>query len=121
MKISNAEMERLRISNLSLGSTSQVKQKLRFDYSAIENASELVDAIKKEIKEESKGIIILDGSRPFRVHWTSFGEEWLEITVDCRLRLIPLSDEYYDKQQEILEAIARAAKSCNARFAENLS
>lgn len=121
VKISNAEMERLRISNLSLGSTSQVKQKLRFDYSAIENASELVDAIKKEIKEESKGIIILDGSRPFRVHWTSFGEEWLEITVDCRLRLIPLSDEYYDKRQEILEAIARAAKSCNARFAENLS
>ncbi len=120
MKISNAELEKMRLSNLSLSSTSQVKQHLRFDFSAIDNVGELVKEIKKEIKETSKEVIT-DGTRPFRIHWTSFGEEWLEITVDCRLRIAPFTDEYYVARQEILQAIARAAKKCKARFAEDLS
>lgn len=120
VRISNSELERMRVSNLSLSSTSQVKQQLRFDFSALDNVGEIVEEIKKEIKETSK-VVITDGTRPFRIHWTSFGEEWLEITVDCRLRLAPMTDEYYTARQEILQAIAIAAKRCNARFAENLS
>lgn len=120
MKISNAELEQMRISNLSLSTTSQVKQELRFDYSSIDNMGNIVKEIKKEIKESSD-VAITDGSRPFRVHWTSFGEEWLEVTVDCRLRVAPMTDDYHRSRQEILFAIARAAKKCNARFAEDLS
>lgn len=118
MKISNAELEKMRVSNLSLGSTSQVKQMLRFQFSALHNAGELVEEIKSQIKQTTDKLIT-DGSRPFRVHWTGFGEEWLEVTVDCRLNIPPLTDEYYDTRQKILQAIARASEKCHARFAED--
>jgi Small-conductance mechanosensitive channel len=117
-KISNAELENMRVSNLSLGSTSQVKQILRFQFSALHNAGELVEEIKSQIKQTTDKLIT-DGSRPFRVHWTGFGEEWLEVTVDCRLNIPPLTDEYYDTRQKILQAIARASEKCHARFAED--
>jgi len=117
-KISNTELEKMRVSNLSLGSTSQVKQMLRFQYSTLKNAGELVEEIKSQIQQTTDKLIT-DGSRPFRVHWTGFGEEWLEVTVDCRLNIPPLTDEYYDTRQKILQAIARATEKCNARFAED--
>jgi len=107
----------MRVSNLSLGSTSQVKQQLKFEYSAIDMVSELVQEIRKEIQGTMAETLITDGSRPFRIHWTSLGEKALVVDVDCRLRIPPLTDEYYDARQEILEAIARAAKRCNVAFA----
>lgn len=117
-KISNAELEKMRVSNLSLGSTSQVKQMLRFQFSALHNAGELVEEIKSQIQQTTDKLIT-DGSRPFRVHWTGFGEEWLEVTVDCRLNIPPFTDEYYDTRQKILQAIAKASEKCHARFAED--
>ena len=118
-KISNSELDQMRVSNLSLSPSSQVKQELRFDFSTLNMASELVEEIKSEIQKATDQLI-LDGSRPFRVHWTGFGEEWLEITVDARLNIPPFTDEYYDARQQIMIGIASAVDRCNARFAEDL-
>jgi small-conductance mechanosensitive channel len=117
-KISNVEIEKMRVSNMSLASTSQVKQILRFQFSALHHACGLVEEIKSKIRETTDKLIT-DGSRPFRVHWTGFGEEWLEVTVDCRLNIPPLTDEYYDTRQKILQAIAEAADECRVRFVED--
>ena len=119
-KISNSDLDTMRVSNLSLGEASQVEQKLRFDFSAIKVAPKLVREIKFEIKEACKDKLITDGSRPFRVHWTGYGEQWLEISVDARLKIAPYSDDYYEIRQEIMLGIARAAERCDARFAEFL-
>jgi len=117
-KISNADLDKMRVSNLSLGETSQVQQELRFDFSCMKVASKLVREIQFEIKDACKDKLITDGSRPFRVHFTGFGEQWLEITVDARLKISPYTDEYYEVRQDIMLGIVRAAERCDATFAE---
>ena len=76
----------------------------------------LVTGIKEEIKESCPEVIT-DGSHPFRVHWTNFAADHLEISVDCRLKSPPRGDKYLEIRQNILVAIARAVKKMRFDFA----
>ena len=76
----------------------------------------LLTCIKDEIKETCP-TVITDGSHPFRVYWTSFEADHLEISVDCRLKSPPVGDLFYDARQNILIAIARAVKKMQINFA----
>jgi small-conductance mechanosensitive channel len=118
MKIPNAELGANSISNLSIVDSSQVEQSLRFDHSTIDTIPRLVKEIKSEIKAACPKLIS-DSSRPFRVHWTEYGESFLQIDIDTRFNIKPHSDEYYDNKQEVLLAISRAIRKCNVRLYED--
>ncbi len=115
LNMPNAELENTRFSNLSMTSTSQVKQEFRVAFSDINQISKLIKKIKLEI-EQSCPFVIRDGSRPFRVHFTSFGGKSYVITIDCRLKAPAYSDRYYDCREKVLKAIAKAANSCDVTF-----
>ncbi len=76
----------------------------------------LLTCIKDEIKETCP-TVITDGSHPFRVYWTSFEPDHLEISVDCRLKSPPVGDLFYDARQNILIAIAGAVTKTQINFA----
>lgn len=114
--IPNTQLSNVRVTNKSHLRYSQVKQTLRFDYSDVHRIPEIVDAIKEEIRSSCPEVVT-DGSHPFRVFWSNFEADHLEVSVDCRLRVAPIGDRYFQTRQEILIAIARAVKKMKFNFA----
>ena len=115
-KIPNTQLSDIRISNRSRMIYSQVKQRLRFEYEAIDLIPELCEEIREEIARSCPKVIT-DGSRTFRVKWTDYQSDHVEVVVDCRLRNGPSGEKYYEARQGILEAIARAVKKRGIKFA----
>ena len=105
--VPNKDLTNQKITNLSRLKFSQVTQTLRFDYKDADKIPAVIDEIKKEIRE-SCPLVVTDGSRPFRVYWSSYGETCLEVMVDVRMSNPPIGDGFFVGQQEILMAINRA-------------
>jgi len=114
--IPNSLIDNQTIMNLSRAQKSQVKQTIRYKYDSIDKIPDLVKSIKSEI-ELTCPELITDGSRPFRVHWDAFEKGCLDISIDCRFRIPPGTDAYYDNRQSMLEAIAKASKKCGVTYA----
>ncbi len=114
--IPNSQLSNIRVTNRSNQKYSQVKQTLRFDYSDVEHITTIVAGIKEEIRASCPEVIT-DGSHPFRVVWSNFEVDHLEVSVDCRLRCPPIGDKYVEARQNILVAIARAVNKMGHAFA----
>jgi small-conductance mechanosensitive channel len=119
VKIPNADMEQNQVSNLSDTKYSQVKQTLHLTLAAIKKIDTLIDNIKKEIIQSCPKLVIRDEHRSFRVHWTSYKHRHIEVTVDCKFDIPPGTDEFYDNQQEVLKAIARATHDVEVNFSKD--
>ena len=104
------------VTNLSRVKTSQVRQTLKFKYSAASKLPKLMETIKDEITKSCPELIT-NGSRPFRAHWTDFGGSNLEVVVDCHFNIPPIDDKYWDNRQKVLVAITRAVQKENLDFA----
>lgn len=118
VKIPNADMEQNQVSNLSDTKYSQVKQTLHLTLAAIKKIDTLIDNIKSEIIQSCPKLIT-DERRSFRVHWTSYKHRHIEVTVDCKFDIPPGTDEFYDNQQEVLKAIARATHDVEVNFSKD--
>jgi small-conductance mechanosensitive channel len=94
IRIPNAQLVNQRFSNLSRLFKCQVKQSIRLSYDDIGMMDKIVQAIRYEIKASCPKLI-LDGSRPFRVHWREFKDDHLEIVVDCHFNLPPTGNIYW--------------------------
>jgi small-conductance mechanosensitive channel len=116
LTVPNADLASERVSNLSRIHRSQVKQTLRFQYKDADMLPVVVDDIKKEIIASCPELIT-DGTRPFRVHWRSYGDDHLEVVVDARFHIDPEGDAYWDNRQDVLMAIRRAVKKHGIEFA----
>lgn len=114
LKIPNLVLQNSSFSNLSLGTTSQVKQDVHIDYSGSDQVINLVEQLKYDIIASCPKVIS-DGSKPFRVHWTSLGEDSATISVSLVLDVPPCSEEYYDLQQVVLTTIANTAGTCKTQ------
>ena len=114
-KIPNTQLHANCISNLSHIQRSQVLQKLQFTYDTLESMPLIVSTIKEEI-QASCPKLITNGSSPWRVYFNSYESSHLQVIVDARFRIQPHSDEYYKAKENVLNAIGRAAKRCNAKF-----
>jgi len=114
LKIPNLVLQNSSFSNLSLGTTSQVKQDVHIDYSGSDKVINLVEKLKHDIIASCPKVIS-DGSKPFRVHWTSLGKQSATISVSLVLDVPPCSEEYYDLQQVVLTTIANAAGTCKTQ------
>lgn len=73
------------MSNLSRLKRSQVKQQLWFAYDDLDKLPTVIENIKMEIGASCPSLIT-DGSRPFRVIWSDYRDDHLEVSVDCRFR-----------------------------------
>jgi small-conductance mechanosensitive channel len=115
--IPNVVLSGQKISNLSRARSCQVKQVLRFHYEDADEIPGLLDSIKSEIKKRCPRLV-RDGSRPFRVYWTGYGEDYLEVVVDTHHNIPPTGDQYYINRQNVLLAINRAVKDHGIEFAQ---
>jgi len=114
--IPNSMLAGNKISNLSRVKISQVAQTLRFHYEDADKIPAVIESIKKEIKISCPELIT-NGLRPFRVYWTDFKEDHLEVMVNTNFYIPPLGDKYYINRQKVLMAISRAVKEHGVTFA----
>lgn len=104
------------MSNISRMTTCQVTQTLRFHYSDLDKAPQIISKIKEEI-EALCPELIKDGSRPFRCTLTGFAEDHFEVVVDTRHNLPPIGAVYWENREKVLLAIAIAVAKNNVKFA----
>ena len=76
----------------------------------------LLEAIREEIEKTCESLIT-DGSRPFRVNWTGYGEDCLTVTVNTHHKIPPMTNEYWNNRERCLEAISMAAMKTGVEFA----
>lgn len=107
--VPNKDLSNQRLTNLSRLKYSQVTQTLRFDYKDADKIPSIINEIRKEIRGTCPQVVT-DGSRPFRVFWSSYGESCLEVMVDVRMSTPPIGDDFYEGKQGVLMAIHRALK-----------
>lgn len=118
VRIPNSQIAATRVANVSRTNLSAVKQTLALRYEDLPKLRKLCQGIKTEIKEAVGGEdLVLDGTRPFRVIWRDYKDTYLEVFVLVYLRLRPSSNQYYDAQEKILQAIGRAMKANQCEFA----
>lgn len=116
VSVPNADLAGERVSNLSRIHKSQVKQTLRFEYKDADRLPLLVKDIKKEIMAACPELIT-DESRPFRVHFTGYGPDHLQVRVNAHFDIKPVGDEYWENRQRVLMAIRKAVKQHDMEFA----
>jgi small-conductance mechanosensitive channel len=117
MSVPNSILSGQRISNLSRQKQCQVKQTLRFNYDDAEQIPALLESIRSEIKKACPRLVT-DSSRPFRVFWTGYKEDHLEVMVDTHHNIAPIGDAYWQNRQNVLLAISRAVKNNGLEFAQ---
>ena len=115
-RVPNSEVANLKVSNISRINRSQVKQSLYFDYKDIDKIEDIITDIKAEISRSCPKLVT-DGTRPFFCHWREFKETKLEVVVDTHFTIRHGCPEYFDTRQAILQAISRAAKKNDVKFA----
>jgi hypothetical protein len=110
MRIPNKQLADVRVTNLTRCRQCQVLLNL---YVSIEHSipqiQTLMDDIKTEIATACSDDLIADGSRPFRVHWTSIEQDGrCEITVDAHFNVPPHGNLYFANKERVMKAIGRA-------------
>lgn len=115
VSVPHTDLVKLHVSNLSRVRFSQVSQTLKFKYSDAEKIPELIQVIKNEIYSSCPSLIT-DGTRPFRVYWSDYAPDGLEVTVEAHFRIRILSEEYHENRQRVLLAIRRAVKNSGLTF-----
>jgi small-conductance mechanosensitive channel len=118
VSIPNTELVKQRVSNLSRVRYCQVKQILRFKYKEASKLPALVASIKQEIALACPQLVT-DGSRPFRVHWTDYEDDYLQVIVDTHFQIKPVGDDYWNNRMRVMQAIYAAVKKHDAEFAES--
>ncbi|KAL3901261.1 MAG: hypothetical protein SGARI_006098, partial [Bacillariaceae sp.] len=122
VRVPNTQIAGARIANVSRQRLAAVQVTLDISYQEIPKLPALVNQIKDNIVEAarmtgSEDSLVMDGSRPFRVHWREMKEWSVQVVIDTHLRVRPLSNEYWDLRQAILFAISRATEANNIKFA----
>jgi small-conductance mechanosensitive channel len=86
--IPNAKVSQDKVINYSRVPVSQVTQKLRFHLEDADELPRVLESIRDEIQHGCPKII-LDGTRPFRVFFTDYAENGLEVMVDTHFAISP--------------------------------
>ena len=117
VSVPNNDLARQQVSNLSRVRHSQVAQTLRFKMKDAHALPAVLETSKADIVEACP-YVITDGSRPFRVVWSDYGPDFLQVDIDVRLRVKPIGEEYWTQRQKILQAIREAVKKHDLSFAK---
>lgn len=105
--VPNRDLANQRLTNLSRLKYAQVTQTLRFGFKDARLISEIIQEIRKEIRETCPHVVT-NGTRPFRIFLSNYGDYALEVTVDVRMSIPPVGDQFFQGRQDVLLAINRA-------------
>ncbi|KAG7339062.1 mechanosensitive ion channel [Nitzschia inconspicua] len=123
VRVPNTQIAGSRLANVSRQQLASVQVTLDISYQEISKLPKLVQQIKTNIVEElstyedASNVLVMDGSRPFRVHWREMTEWSVQVVIDTHLRVRPFSDEYWNLRQSILFAISKATEAHKIKFA----
>ena len=101
-----------RISNLSKTELSQIKYFIRLLHEDIGRITEICEEIDREISTSCRNVLV-----NLKVHWVDIREDHVSVMVDGDFRIQPFSSRYHQTREQVLLAISRAMKKCQARFA----
>jgi hypothetical protein len=113
MNIPNQQLARQRVGNLSRSKRSSVIQTVCFSYDDIEKIPQTCTDIKAFIKERCP--TLETDIRPFRVTLRDF-KRGLEVGIESYYRLPPFSNAYYENLQNVMFAVADAARKNEVQF-----
>lgn len=116
VRIPNSEIANKRIHNISRDVRSQVKTTFKIRYRDINLIEKLIKNIKSQIKEDCEKVIV-DGSRPFWVHWREFEADHVTVCVDVHFDIRPGTTAYYDMRMKVLQSIKVATAKTGVPFA----
>jgi MscS family membrane protein len=116
MTIPNKQLSESRVINISRIKYSRIQQDIHFHYEDCQKLPMILDEIKREISSTCP-MVVSDGSKPLRAYFKSYGNSFLEVEVDVRLRCQPGGEDFKKARQEVLLAIDRAVKRNNVKFA----
>lgn len=88
----------------------QVKETLRFNYADIDKIPKLVQDIKIAMKREFAEELIVDGTRPFHVHWLALEHDHLQVMCDFRFDMPPIGTAYLDLKQRVIMTLVNTVK-----------
>jgi small-conductance mechanosensitive channel len=112
-RISNSELCKQRVSNISRQTVSQVKQVVRFKYSDLDKIPRLLDDIKAEIHKNCPKLI----DDRCKVVLTKYEPDHVRAEVNCHFDMNPDTDEYVETRQKVLLSIANTVQKNNVEFA----
>jgi hypothetical protein len=107
VRIPNTQIVHQRVANMSRVSRFQVKQTLRLNYADILKIPKLVENIKQGMKKDFPETLIVDGSRPFHVHWMDLAHDHLQVECNFRFDQPPTGKAYLDLKQKVIVTLAR--------------
>lgn len=116
IRIPNAQLSRMRVSNLDRIPICRVRQVLRFRYADLDRIHVVLKAIRDQI-QSSCPKLITDGSYPFRAVLSSYESDHIQATVDCHFRIAHASAESVENKEQVLLAIAKAMREEEVAFA----
>jgi small-conductance mechanosensitive channel len=108
--VPNALISSQKVTNVSRIKTSQVKQIIRIRYEDADKIQNIMKDIKEEIRISCPKLIQDNKIRPFRVYWTDYKNDHLEVMIDTHYMIPPMSDEYFKNREQVLFAILRAVQ-----------
>jgi len=117
VKIPNSQIAHQRVTNLSRVPKCQVKETLRFNYADIDKIPKLVQDIKIAMKREFAEELIVDGTRPFHVHWLALEHDHLQVMCDFRFDMPPIGTAYLDLKQRVIMTLVNTVKKNDMEFA----
>uniref|UniRef100_A0A7S0AWN5 Mechanosensitive ion channel MscS domain-containing protein n=1 Tax=Minutocellus polymorphus TaxID=265543 RepID=A0A7S0AWN5_9STRA len=115
LAMGNTELSNKRIINLSRTKQSTVTLTLRFNYNDIDELPKVLDNIKASIRAACPKLID-DGSRPFRVVWSDYGSNHLEVQIEAHFNIPPISPAYHANRENMLHSINGAVKESGIAF-----
>lgn len=114
MNIPNQQLAGQRVGNLSRSKRSSVIQTVCFSYDDIEKIPQICTGIKAFIKERCP--TLETDIRPFRVTLRDAKSRGLEVGIESYYRLPPFSNAYYENLQNVMFAVADAARKNGVQF-----
>jgi hypothetical protein len=113
MNVPNQQLARQRVGNLSRSKRSSVIQTVCFSYDDIEKIPQICTDIKSFIKARCP--TLETDIRPFRVTLHDMKRS-LEVGIESYYRLPPFSNAYYENLQNVMFAVADAARKNGVQF-----
>lgn len=114
MNVPNQQIAGKRVGNITRGKRSSVCQTVYFSYNDIDKIETVCSDIKSCIKKRCPRLDT--DTRSFRVNLRDFKQSHLEVVIESYYKIPPYSNDYHENRQQVLYAIADAAKKNDMAF-----
>lgn len=115
INIPNTQLGGQRVINISRSNTCRVITTLRFEYEDIQKLPQALEAVKEEISMACPKLITKD--KPFRAMISSFGHDFVEVTVNCAFGLPPSGEAFWANREQMFYAIDRGVRKSGILYA----